>query len=529
MVEIAGLTETGRQLKDPAATLVELENDDGLRHTSIVFDDPLARHEALTLNVELVRSFMEYPMVKGLVEMSHCDLEQSTFTYPTGNVWTLTEVLRIYRDVGQIVGVRAALELCYLCAEILKEAGETGPVQGCFSHGNLTPSRIAIRGDGHVQIFGYGLAQVEVIKHLNEGYVVSSESLRYAPPERLEGQPEDTSADTYALTVIAWEMMTGKPLYNTHNVDNLKRMITMSEGSTMLAKSKEKGIPKEVLQTMARALIYDPDTRLSGEEYMEEIERLLDMAKVKGSSLVDMMDRARGTGTKKAAKGRKLTSKADTSLFTPAELAAIADEEDEEEEAVETRWGKAKRRRAQKEEEAPAPSRRRRRSADAEPEEEAKPRRRRRTAEAKSEQPAEEEAKPRRRRRTAEPEEKAEAKTQEEPEEEPKPRRRRRRTAEPEEKAEAKTPEEPEEESKPKRRRRRTAEPEEKAEAKAEAEEAAPPRRRRRKAESEEQEVEAKKDEDEPPKRRRRRRSTPTAEDSEEPKKPTRRRRRNPK
>ena len=494
MVEIAGLTATGRQLKDPAATLVELENTDGLRHTSIVFDDPLARHEALTLNVELVRSFMEYPMVKGLVEMSHCDLEQSAFTYPTGNVWTLTEVMRIYRDVGQIVGVRAALELCYLCAVILKEAAETGPIQGCFSHGNLTPSRIAIRGDGHVQIFGYGLAQVEVIKHLSEGFVVSSESLRYAPPERLEGQPEDTSADTFALTVIAWEMMTGKPLYNTHDIDALKRMITMSEGSTMLATTKEKGIPKEVLQTLARALIYDPDTRLSGEEFMEEIERLLEMSKVKGSSLVDVMERARGTGTRKVAKGRKLTSKADTSLFTPAQLAAIADEEDDEDEDdVETRWGKSTRSRGKKEEDdEPAPSRRRRRSASADSEEEEKPtRRRRRTQEPESEavEAKEEDAKPsRRRRRTAkEPEaapEDAKEETVEAKEDAPKPARRRRRTA--------KKPEAAPEDAK-----------EETVEAKGEPEEAKPRRRRRRGSTEDEGG-----DEDAPKPKRRRRRSS---------------------
>jgi len=508
MVEIAGLTATGRQLKDPAATLVELENDDGLRHTSIVFDDALTGHEALTLNVELVQSFMEYPMVKGLVEMSHCDLTKSAFTYPTGNVWTLTEVMRIYRDVGQVAGVRAALELCYLCAEIIKEAGETGPMQGCFSHGNLTPSRIAIRADGHVQIFGYGLAQVEVIKHLDDGYVVSSESLRYAPPERLEGQPEDPSADTYALTVIAWEMMTGKPLYNTHNVDKLKRMISMSEGSTMLAKSKEKGIPKQVLQTFARALIYDPDTRLSGEEFMDEIETLLGMKSVKGSSLVDIMKRARGTGTKKTAKGRKLESKASTGMFSKADLAEMSSDEEEEPEE-EKRWSKTSRSKAAPVEEAPAPdeedkpSRRRRRRAEpaeAEAEEAAPRRRRRRTAD--TEEAPVEEAKPRRRRRRSEEPEKEATKAEEAPaEEEPKPRRRRRSEAP---KEEAKAEEAPaEEEAKPRRKRSAAAKEEVKAE-EAPSEEEAKPRRRRRRSDEPAAEDTAVPAEDKPKRQRRR-------------------------
>jgi hypothetical protein len=507
MVEIAGLTATGRQLKDPAATLVELENDSGLRHTSIVFDDSLRGHEALTLNVELVQSFMEYPMVKGLVEMSHCNLEHSTFTYPTGNVWTLTEVMRIYQDIGQVVGVRAALELCYLCAEILKEAGETGPMQGCFSHGNLTPSRIAIRADGHVQIFGYGLAQVEVIKHLAEGYVVSSESLRFAPPERLEGQPEDPAADTYALTVIAWEMMTGKPLYNTHNIDRLKQMISMSEGSTMLAKSKEKGIPKQVLQTFARALIYDPDTRLSGADFMDEIETLLGLKTVKGSRLVDIMKRARGTGTPKTAKGRKLESKANTGMFSKEQLAEVVAEEEEEK-----RWGKSKR---SANEETPAaeekPRRRRRRSAepDKEVEAEAPRRRRRRTAAPEAEveaAPANEDKPRRRRRRSAEPDAQVEAKA-DPAEDAPKPRQRRRGTAVPKKEEvkaeEVKAEEAPaaEEAPKPRRKRRGTAAPKEEVKAAAKP---APRRRRRRGGDDKE---EAPKEEEPKPKRRRRRRS----------------------
>ena len=517
MVEIAGLTATGRQLKDAAATLVELEDDDGLRHTSIVFDEAVRGHEALTLNVRLVQSFMEYPMVKGLVEMSHCDLEQAAFTYPTGNVWTLTEVMRIYRDVGQEAGVRAALELTYLCAEILHEAGETGPMQGCFSHGSLSPSRIAIRADGHVQIFGYGLAQVELLKHLEDGYVVSSESLRYAPPERLEGQPEDPAADTYALTVIAWEMMTGKPLYDTHNVDKIKQMISLSEGSTMLTKSKNKQVPKQVLQTLARALIYDPDTRLSGTEFMDEIETLLESSAVKGSSLVDVMKRARGTGTQKTAKGRKLESKADTSMFTKGQLANIVDDDDEGEgegeELVEKRWGKSKRQAntdaaaAQSSPADPAPAppdvttdsapkRRRRRTAEPEEvvqaitEDEAPRRRRRRTEEPAAASPepagqdANEEAPRRRRRRTEDEAPKAEVAA---PAEEVAPRRRRRRTEEPDEPvADKSVADEQPPEAPPKRQRRRgaAAKPVEPAAgAEADAEPEAPPRRRRRRSE----------------------------------------------
>ena len=130
-----GLEPTGRELKDPAARVLEAVDGDGRHYTVIAFDAGHVGHNALTLNVRLVQSFMEYPMVTGLVELGKSDPEQGWFAYPTGSVWTLFDVLRAYGDYGQVVGMRGALELAWLVGQILVEAGDTGPMQGCFSHG----------------------------------------------------------------------------------------------------------------------------------------------------------------------------------------------------------------------------------------------------------------------------------------------------------------------------------------------------------------------------------------------------------
>src|SRR5690606_14200026 len=84
-----GLRPTGREMRDPAATLYELDDEGGRVYTSIVFDPRYHGEEALTLNVELVESFMEYPMVTGLVELARHDLDTATFSYPTGRIFTL--------------------------------------------------------------------------------------------------------------------------------------------------------------------------------------------------------------------------------------------------------------------------------------------------------------------------------------------------------------------------------------------------------------------------------------------------------
>ena len=48
MDHIAGLIPTGRRLMGPASDLVELEAENGLRHTAIVFHPEYREHPGIT-------------------------------------------------------------------------------------------------------------------------------------------------------------------------------------------------------------------------------------------------------------------------------------------------------------------------------------------------------------------------------------------------------------------------------------------------------------------------------------------------
>ena len=519
-----GYRPTGRELRDPVARLVELQTEDGLHHTAIVFGDTFREHEALTLSVDLVESFLEYPMVMGLVELAKRVPAEGVFIYPTGRVWTLGDALRAYRDRYKPIGTRAALEVAVLTAQILGEAGESGPLQGCFSHGNLNPWRIALKTDGQLQVFGHGLGQVDLYLHLSDDRPISAESLRYAPPERVEGQPEDTAADIHSLAVIVYEIVTGKHLYDTADITKLKRMITMSEGTSMLT-GGETDLPPKLAKALARAMIYDPDTRVGTDEFAEEMRSLLDAKFATGPTLAEVMEEVTSAARSTRPKAKKLKEvKSSTSMFTPGELAEMADDEDDEDATAQPtsqgRWGKVKRGKAEEadgnEEASTSKSgkRTRRSSRAAEPDEEAKPKRRTRkgaAAEDKPEAEAAEAAKPKRRtRRGAAAEDKPEA----DKEDEAKPKRRTRRGAAAKDKPEA----DKEDEAKPKRRTRRSAAAEGKPEA-----EAAPARRRRRRTAEPEAEGGAATEE---PRRRRRRSATAETAASDESPSPRRRRRR---
>ncbi len=361
--EYGGLRPTGRQNRDPSSVLMELESQDGFAHTAVVFEPMFRAHPALAKNVELVLPFLEFPMVAGVVDLSWYDIGRSIFVYPTGSVWTVNEILRSFHDRGKKVGARAALELATLGTEILVEAAATGGLQGCFSHGNINPWRVAVRDDGELVIFGYGLSQVEMSRRReNATFAIGPDSLRYCPPERLLGAAEDDAADTYALALVTYELITGKPLYASHDLAVLEQNVRLSEGATLLARPPPE-VSKPVAEILARALIYDPDTRLTGAELADELKKQIRGAP--GPSLAEVMaDMAETKPLATRPRKKVLQASSRTSAFTPDELAARLEEE--EAPRASGRWN-APTRRVTKVEEPAVPEQRRVRRDDAAP------------------------------------------------------------------------------------------------------------------------------------------------------------------
>ena len=308
-----GFRATGREIRDPTGTLVELTNQDDLHHLAIVFESPYREHITLNRSVELVESFLRFPMVIGLAELASWHPKQGAFVYPTGQIWTVAELLRSARQKGQPLGARAALEIGVLAGQILTEASDIGRIQGCFAHGNISPWRIALKRDGQVMVLGHGLPQMDWLLHLQDKKrPLKSESLRYAPPERVEGQPEGLSSDIYGLAVVMVEMMMGEPLFVEASLAKLKSAITMSEGETRVGK-RGNGVPKAMHSVLQSALIYDPHSRPSGEAFVDALHALLDHPSIKGPSLFQLMsDYAQEAGQAGGVGKHKLISEPDT-------------------------------------------------------------------------------------------------------------------------------------------------------------------------------------------------------------------------
>lgn len=324
MQKIGRFTPTGRQLVGPGSDLWELDSDDALRHTAIVFHPQYRGHRAINEALDVVRGFLEVPLVAGLVELVHHDRPAGAFIYPTGQSWSAAEVIRTLADRGESGGVRAGLELMFTAGSILNEGAEIGAGSGVYSHGGLTPWRIMLKRDGQTLIVGYALPQVEILQFAEDPSSVPREdSFRYCPPERTEFAEEDWSSDLFGLALIAFELMTGKPVYDGL-VDDIRQQAARGEGSRRLFKFREQ-IPdgvRQLLTTMLRPS--RGDRHATGDAFLDEVRRLLGSSEARGPTLAELMEKVASQGKRMGAalEGGK------TQMLSKDELVKMMQDED---------------------------------------------------------------------------------------------------------------------------------------------------------------------------------------------------------
>jgi serine/threonine-protein kinase len=82
-------------------------------------------------------------------------------------------------------------------------------------HRDLSPSNIMLTVDGEVKLIDFGIAKELAGGHpsTTQGRILGK--LRYMSPEQIEGGHLDERSDQYSLGVLLYEMLSGRPLFNT--------------------------------------------------------------------------------------------------------------------------------------------------------------------------------------------------------------------------------------------------------------------------------------------------------------------------
>ncbi|MFN7146688.1 MAG: hypothetical protein ACK4YP_23140, partial [Myxococcota bacterium] len=326
MRSLVGYSRTGRIQKGPGSDLVEMQGPDGARHTAIEFHPEYRSHNAINAALGVVLSFLESPMVSGLSDLGAYDLSSSTFVYPTGQVWSVAEVVRTLSDLGEVGGVRAGVELMAHVGQILVEAAETGESAGVYSHGGLTPWRVVLCGEGSVQVIGHALPQVEILTfHEQPDRIPREDAFRYCPPERMEARKENFTSDLFGLGLIAFEVMCGKPVYDGL-VNDIRAKAARGETSRRIHQFRE-FLPESVRALLTTTLRPDFRDRFgSGGDFFAAVEEALADRSLQGVGLREMMQRV----VRQQPRARQELDPAKTSMLSKDALRKMMGDEDDE-------------------------------------------------------------------------------------------------------------------------------------------------------------------------------------------------------
>jgi len=167
---------------------------------------------------------------------------------------------------------RAALEVAAQIAEALAHAHGRGIV-----HRDVKPANVLLaqhsdaRSDGiDVRLLDFGLAQMAEFDTLTALGDVPG-TLAYISPERLQGLTATEAADVWAVGVLLWEALAGRHPFWGGDLSHTSRLI--QEGAPPL-ETMRPDLPRHVLDTVASALLVDPQRRPAAEKLARELRNL---------------------------------------------------------------------------------------------------------------------------------------------------------------------------------------------------------------------------------------------------------------
>jgi serine/threonine protein kinase len=121
------------------------------------------------------------------------------------------------------------------------------------THRDLKPETVLLSGDGTVKISDFGLARFEADGETTQAGLGTP---LYMAPEQLAGQAATAASDQYALGVMGYEMLCGRPPYAAESMGELMKQQTMPPAPL-------EGVPEDVSHVILRMLGRTPSERFA--------------------------------------------------------------------------------------------------------------------------------------------------------------------------------------------------------------------------------------------------------------------------
>ncbi|MGH2681008.1 MAG: Stk1 family PASTA domain-containing Ser/Thr kinase [Actinomycetota bacterium] len=172
-------------------------------------------------------------------------------------------------------------------AQIAKEIAEAlaaAHAQGVI-HRDIKPANVMITREGKVLVMDFGIARMISGPETAPQTSAVLGTASYLSPEQAQGQSADARSDIYALGVVLYEMLTGRPPFTG---DSPMAIAYKHVNATPPAPSAANpDVPPELDAVVMRALSKNPANRYqSGQEFADDLERARTGGKVMATPLL---------------------------------------------------------------------------------------------------------------------------------------------------------------------------------------------------------------------------------------------------
>jgi hypothetical protein len=150
--------------------------------------------------------------------------------------------------------VTIAIQLCRFLEEVDRVAGAEGESALTLLHNDLKPGNIRLEPGDRVKILDFGAAKVLSLSRRATRNVFGSTP--YLSPECIETGKRDRHTDAWALGVLLYEMVAGRPPFRADSTVNLERRIRSRQ-----APEPAPGVPPGLAAVIAKLLAPYPDDR----------------------------------------------------------------------------------------------------------------------------------------------------------------------------------------------------------------------------------------------------------------------------
>lgn len=171
--------------------------------------------------------------------------------------------LKQYMEKKGVLNWKETLHFAMQIAKGLEHAHSRGIV-----HRDIKPHNVMVLKNGSVKVMDFGIARV--MSKTNTLTKEALGSVHYISPEQAKGGWVDARSDLYSLSVVMYEMMTGRPPYDGESPVSIA--IQHINGGAPMPSMLNPNIPGGMEQIIMKGMTVDPNER-----YLSATEMLRDM------------------------------------------------------------------------------------------------------------------------------------------------------------------------------------------------------------------------------------------------------------